>query len=209
MATEKQIAANQLNALKSTGPRTEEGKNASSQNALTHGLTARKTIVLDDENEADFLAMRAALRAHFSTDGPLEQIFVDTLAAHLWRLQRIPKFEAMLLQASTRQPSREADAPSDTPLEPAVQQLLALQEFVLPKDVLGKISRHEAHLLREVHRLVQLLQPRPKPAVLAVPPPPLAHTPGAPPQPPVHSALRDDTHERILQSMSQPRYLPR
>lgn len=202
MATEKQIAANQLNALKSTGPRTEEGKDASRQNALTHGLTARKTIVLADESEADFLALREALRAHFSTEGPLEQIFVDTLAAHLWRLQRIPKLEAMLLQAAP------LEAPKDAILEPAIQQLLALQEFVLPKDALGKISRHEAHLLREIHRLVKLLQPRQMLAVVAVPPPHPPHTPVGLPQQPVRSALRDETHDRILQSLSQPRYLP-
>lgn len=207
MASEKQIVANQLNALKSTGPRTDEGKDASRQNALTHGLTARKTIVLEDENEADFLTLRQALRAHFSTEGPLDQIFVDTLAAHLWRLQRIPKLEAMLLQAAPLQPPQDADSPGAI-LEPAIQQLLALQEFVLPKDVLGKISRHEAHLLREIYRLVKLLQPRQKPAIVAVAPPQPAHTPVGLPKQPMRSALRDDTHDRILQSLSQPRYLP-
>ena len=207
MASEKQIAANQMNALKSTGPRSTEGKNASRQNALTHGLTARKTIVLEDECEADFLALRESLRAHFSSEDPLEHIFVDTLAAHLWRLQRIPMLEAMLLQAAPLQAPQDADSPGAI-LEPAVQQLLALQEFVLPKDVLGKISRHEAHLLHEIHRLVKLLQPRQIQAVAAAPPPQPAHTPVGLPQQPVRSAMRDDTHDRILQSLSQPRYLP-
>ena len=40
MATAKQIEANRLNALKSTGPRTVEGKSASRLNAVTHGLAA-------------------------------------------------------------------------------------------------------------------------------------------------------------------------
>ena len=39
MATEKQIAANRRNALKSTGPRTQEGKARSRGNALRHGLS--------------------------------------------------------------------------------------------------------------------------------------------------------------------------
>ncbi len=38
MATAAQIAANQQNAKKSTGPRTVEGKRRSSLNALTFGL---------------------------------------------------------------------------------------------------------------------------------------------------------------------------
>ena len=39
MATERQIAANRANALRSTGPKTAAGKKRSSQNALRHGLS--------------------------------------------------------------------------------------------------------------------------------------------------------------------------
>ena len=39
MASEKQIAANRANALKSTGPRTAAGRATSSRNAYRHGLS--------------------------------------------------------------------------------------------------------------------------------------------------------------------------
>ena len=39
MASEKQIAANRANALKSTGPRTAAGRAKSSRNAYRHGLS--------------------------------------------------------------------------------------------------------------------------------------------------------------------------
>ena len=39
MATERQIAANRANALRSTGPKTAAGKSKSSRNAYRHGLS--------------------------------------------------------------------------------------------------------------------------------------------------------------------------
>ena len=45
MATLKQLEANRLNARKSTGPRTAEGKTRSSQNALKSGIDAQAQII--------------------------------------------------------------------------------------------------------------------------------------------------------------------
>ena len=40
MTTSRKVSSNRLNALKSTGPRTNAGKAASRLNALSHGLSA-------------------------------------------------------------------------------------------------------------------------------------------------------------------------
>jgi hypothetical protein len=44
-ATKKQLAANRRNAQKSTGPKTADGKAASSQSHLKHGLYSGNIIV--------------------------------------------------------------------------------------------------------------------------------------------------------------------
>ncbi len=49
MATDKQIVANQLNAEKSTGPRSNAGKGRVSKNALKHGLAA---VAADEKTDA-------------------------------------------------------------------------------------------------------------------------------------------------------------
>ena len=53
MASVAQIRANRLNAQKSTGPRTAEGKAAASQNAAKHGLLAEQ-VVIKGEDPAEF-----------------------------------------------------------------------------------------------------------------------------------------------------------
>src|SRR3954470_17646791 len=47
IVSEARIAANRRNALKSTGPRTEEGKQRSRANALKHGLCASVVVAED------------------------------------------------------------------------------------------------------------------------------------------------------------------
>ena len=51
MASEAQIAANRANAQRSTGPRTEEGKEKSARNALNHGLCAERVVIDEEDRE--------------------------------------------------------------------------------------------------------------------------------------------------------------
>ena len=53
---DKRKLSSRLNALKSTGPKSPQGKQASSLNASTHGAYAR-SIVLPGESVADYEAM--------------------------------------------------------------------------------------------------------------------------------------------------------
>jgi hypothetical protein len=50
MASPAQIAANQLNSRKSTGPSTPQGRARSSMNALKHGNRSRKLALLCEES---------------------------------------------------------------------------------------------------------------------------------------------------------------
>ncbi len=93
MATDKQTAANRLNAQKSTGPKTPEGRAAVRLNGVTHGLTA-ETIVLKGESEADFTNLLNSLEAEHDPATPTEEALVVQLAMATWHLRRLYHQEA-------------------------------------------------------------------------------------------------------------------
>jgi len=91
----RQWQANRLNALKSTGPRTEEGKHASRRNALRHGLTA-ETVIDGLEDSEDYRGFEAAIIADYDAETAVERELVLRLASLLWRLRRIVAIETDL-----------------------------------------------------------------------------------------------------------------
>src|SRR5664280_3120023 len=89
--TEKTLAANRLNAKRSTGPRTERGKNTSKFNALMTGLFAKHVVIplCDGEgSEEQFARLLADLEQEFPPEGPLEELYVEKLAKSVWRFRR-------------------------------------------------------------------------------------------------------------------------
>jgi len=66
MSTQPQILANRLNARKSTGPNTPQGKAVVSQNALKHGLSAARDVITS-ESQPDFDLHRDSLLAELDS----------------------------------------------------------------------------------------------------------------------------------------------
>jgi hypothetical protein len=97
MTSLKQIAANRLNALKSTGPRSADGKLRSRQNALRHGLTA-ETVITALEHAADYQALETSIMADYQPRSATERELVARLASVLWRLRRATSIETGLFQ---------------------------------------------------------------------------------------------------------------
>jgi hypothetical protein len=92
----RRAAANRANSLHSTGPRTESGKQRSSQNALGHGLTAR-TAVLPTEDPAAYKRHIQQFLDEYKPATPTETQLTQELADTAWRINRIPSLEAELL----------------------------------------------------------------------------------------------------------------
>ena len=95
--TEKQLAANQRNAQRSTGPRTAKGKSQSRWNALKHGVLAKAIIpqhLQAHESQEGLDRLLATLRHEFAPQSAIEEMLVESVAASYWRLARIVRAEA-------------------------------------------------------------------------------------------------------------------
>jgi hypothetical protein len=87
MATEAQIQANRANAEHSTGPTSPEGKAATSQNNLRHGLSCGFQ-VLPWEDQTKFDSLFASLRLEHKPQTVFEVSLVEKMAEHYWLSQR-------------------------------------------------------------------------------------------------------------------------
>jgi hypothetical protein len=86
----------QTNQSKSTGPRTPEGKERSSHNALRHGLTGR-IVVLPSEDLAVYQAFCKELMADLAPETPVERQYAQTFCDTQWRLNRARSIEDSML----------------------------------------------------------------------------------------------------------------
>src|SRR5829696_3481263 len=93
MTSEKKAEANRRNALKSTGPKTPEGKDAVRLNALKHGLLSQE-ILLPGEDEEALMELGQSLSAELQPVGELESLLVDRIISAYWRLRRVGRVEA-------------------------------------------------------------------------------------------------------------------
>src|SRR5436189_2771489 len=147
MATPGRLAANRQNALRSTGPRTPEGKAVACQNARTHGLLSRQ-VLLPDENGARLIALREHFLAELAPVGDLETLLVDRMVACAWRLRRLHAVEAGVFEHERRD------------FEGADEGLgrAFLKASSGGGDTFSKLTRYEATLERAFYRALHEFQ---------------------------------------------------
>ena len=92
MTSDKQIEANRQNARKSTGPRTPEGKDRASNNAVKHGLLSQD-VLIPGEDGAALRELSERLQEELEPVGELEDMLVDRIVAAYWRLRRVGRVE--------------------------------------------------------------------------------------------------------------------
>ena len=110
MISERQLAANRRNALKSRGPITPEGRAAVRHNALKHGFTAAEIILPTVEEAADFEAFRQKFIDEYEPATPTEQVLVEDIVISRGDSTACAKWSPASMQKAAilpRRPSNE------------------------------------------------------------------------------------------------------
>ena len=107
MSSQQQLEANRLNARKSTGPRSVEGKRISSMNALQFGVAAR-SFILPGEDPEELQRLIDGYREQHQPIGPMEVRLVDEMAMADWMRKRYHRIEARVVAAAS-DPSLDPD----------------------------------------------------------------------------------------------------
>ncbi len=92
----QRIEANRLNALKSTGPKTPQGKANVRLNALKHGFLSKQIVISSKaigEDPKEFEALLGNLQQHYQPADMGEELQVEIIAVCLWRERRALRCE--------------------------------------------------------------------------------------------------------------------
>ena len=148
--------SSRINGAKSRGPKTPQGRANSSMNAVTHGLTA-KTLLLQNESQADFLEM---VNAYIDVLGPanaMEVEIVSDIAAARWRLRRMWRYQTAILDLEVEKQAQEFEKRGATFDEGRrdAMAFLAVTDNSKGYDI---ALRHDIHLTRAYRKAMDELR---------------------------------------------------
>jgi len=161
------IEANRQNATLSTGPTSPQGKAISSRNAISHGLTARQS-VLPHEDLEEYREFVADYTLAYLPTNRLDHALTIELADLRWRLRRVPILETQLLN---REILELQDLPENAKYGPYEIMAMAFARLVNAR-ILTNLFAQEGRLQGRVHRIqkhleaLQRMQSRPMPCPL-------------------------------------------
>jgi hypothetical protein len=88
----KKVLANRANAKKSTGPVTLKGKAKVAGNAITHGLSAEKHVIVGESLE-EFKIFKDSMFQIYEPEGAYEEEIFIKIVDLKWRLRRVSSIE--------------------------------------------------------------------------------------------------------------------
>src|SRR5579864_3702603 len=143
MPSELKSETSRINGAKSHGPKTPEGKEASSRNSLKHGFTARNTYILECESADEFKAFLAEHIAIHQPATPPEKELVEQMAIARWRIRRFVTAETVLIDCEVVR-NRDKVEKEFATLDCHVHVAMAIRSLADESRALSLMSRYEA-----------------------------------------------------------------
>ncbi len=157
MSSQARITASRANGKLSRGPKTEEGKRRSSQNARRHGLLSRN-LPLDAEAAARLAEYRQRLIDVYQPQDEIECCLVERMAFFRFsHYEAMAKETALINQAILAQPERR---PEIAHKEPAVRAFLAVEDLLHRDRALEVLHRLASHHSLHYERAYDALMDR-------------------------------------------------
>jgi len=148
MTTEAQTSANRVNAQKSTGPRTAQGKAAVALNAVQHGLRAQ-AVVLPGEEPDEYDRFRARLLEDLQPRDLQEREQAQRIVELAWQLRRAGRYHGAVFDALYEQQAAEMAAEAGEAGEPGpgdrVLGQMLVADFSGPR-VLERVQLYERRI---------------------------------------------------------------
>ena len=145
--SEKQLAANRANALKSTGPR---DTSKTKFNGIKHGLTAQHAL-LPWEHKEDLDAVLDAFQSRFQPVDDFERLNVKLAAEAFWRVERSLRMEAGMFETMANAEYK------DTGTHPGDLHAGHLESinFMRAAENMDHYRRYDAHLQRAYDKALE------------------------------------------------------
>ncbi len=152
--SEARQAASRANGAKSKGPVTPEGKQRSSQNAVTHGLLAR-SLTLSDGDAQLFDSLHSNYIRRFTPRDQPEHDLIEEAVYAKWQMR-----QAWMMHARTLKIQILADFPEVNlewdPIPMLDRQTLALAKSLKESTVLPNLERYARQLAAQSDRAIKL-----------------------------------------------------
>jgi hypothetical protein len=139
MNSDLRSQASRINGAKSRGPKTPEGKQISSRNAVRHGMLS-KTILIEGESPERFAQLLTELKSELQPRPGIETTLVETMAVCRWRQLRLWGLESAGVSHEIRKRKDASEQPASSP----THAVLALRNLTDNSHILEFVSRHES-----------------------------------------------------------------
>jgi hypothetical protein len=148
------------NAKRSQGPKTEEGKAASSRSRLQFGFFSRDPLI-PGEDAAEWNEFRAALLESLAPVGRAQEMLAERIVDSAWRLRRFPVVEAGIFTTNLRRDEdwlKQIGKLGDLSKAPETAMGRAFIHDCNNSGALQKLTRYEAGVERALYRNLQAFE---------------------------------------------------